>query len=102
MTPTFRVTPRAFEDLKNIGRYTLREWGRQQRDAYLRGLDARFEWLARQPMLGRSRDEVAPGYRSYPHEAHVIFYLLRDGGIDIIGVPHSAMDIPRHFDSDED
>lgn len=101
MTPSFRVTPRAFEDLKNIGRYTLGQWGRQQRDAYLRGLDARFAWLAKQPMLGRQRDEIAPGYRSYRHESHIIFYLIRDGGIDIIGVPHQAMDIPRHLDSEE-
>lgn len=101
MTPSFRVTPRAFEDIKNIGRYTLQQWGRSQRDAYLRGLDARFAWLAKQPMLGRKRDEVAPGYRSYPHEAHTIFYLIREGGIDIIGVPHQAMDIPHHLGNDE-
>lgn len=102
MRPSFRVTPRAFEDLKNIGRYTLREWGRRQRDAYLRGLDARFAWLARQPMLGRQRDEIAPGYRSFPHESHIIFYLVRDGGIDIIGIPHQARDIPRYFEGDEE
>jgi toxin ParE1/3/4 len=102
MTPTFRVTPRAFEDLKNIGRYTLQQWGRTQRDAYLRALDTRFEWLAKHPMLGRTRDEIAAGYRSYPHEAHTIFYLIRDGGIDIIGVPHQAMDIPRHLAPEEE
>lgn len=102
MTPSFRVTPRAFEDLKNIGRYTLSQWGRQQCDAYLRGLDARFAWLAQQPLAGRQRDEVAPGYRSYRHEAHIIFYLIRDSGIDIIGIPHQAMDIPRYFDTDEE
>jgi len=102
MTRSFRVTPRAFEDLKTIGRYTLRQWGRSQRDAYLRALDARFEWLAQHPIRGRQRDEIAPGYRSYPHEAHMIFYLIRDGGIDIIGVPHQAMDIPHHLGTDED
>jgi toxin ParE1/3/4 len=51
-------------------------------------------------LLGRSRDEIAPGYRSYPHELHVIFYLIREGGIDIIGVPHQAMDLPRHLKTD--
>jgi toxin ParE1/3/4 len=99
---SFRVTPRAFEDLKTIGRYTLRQWGRQQRDAYLRGLDARFAWLAEHPMLGRARDEVAPGYRSFRHEAHVIFYLIRVDGIDIIGVPHQAMDIAARLSPETD
>lgn len=97
MTPAVRVTPRAFEDMKEIGRYTLRAWGRDQRDAYLRGLDARFTWLAKKPMLGRSREDIAPGYRSFGHEAHIIFYLIREGGIDIIGVVHQAMDIAERF-----
>ncbi len=101
MTPSFRITPRAFEDLKNIGRYTLRQWGRDQRDVYLRELDARFAWLARHPLSGRKREEVAPGYRSFPHEAHIIFYLIREGGIEIIGLPHQAMDIPGYFDVGE-
>ncbi len=99
---SFRVTPRAFEDLKMIGRYTLRQWGRQQRDIYLRALDARFAWLAEHPMLGRVRDEIAPGYRSFRHEAHVIFYLIRADGIDIIGVPHQAMDITAQFSAETD
>ncbi|MCA1197209.1 type II toxin-antitoxin system RelE/ParE family toxin [Sphingomonas sp. R647] len=99
---SLRVTPRAFEDLKTIGRYTLRQWGRQQRDAYVRGLDARFAWLAEHPMLGRARDEIAPGYRSFRHEAHVIFYQIRADGIDIIGVPHQAMDMAARLGTDPD
>lgn len=97
-----RVTPRAFEDLKTIGRYTQRQWGRQQRDIYLRGLDARFAWLAEHPMLGRAPDDIAPGYRSFRHEAHVIFYLIRADGIDIIGVPHQAMDIAARLGREPD
>jgi len=97
-----RVTPRAFEDLKTIGRYTLRQWGRQQRNAYLRGLDARFAWLAEHPLLGRARDELTPGYRSFRHEAHVIFYQIRADGIDIIGVPHQAMDIATRLGTETD
>ena len=95
--PSYRITPRAFEDLKNIGRYTLRHWGKKQRDIYLRALDARFAWLAQNANAGRSRDEVANGYRSFPHESHVVFYLVRDSGIDIIGIPHQAMDVPGFF-----
>lgn len=97
MTAKIRITPGAYQDLKNIGRYTLQQWGRSQRDAYLRGINARFVWLAQNPQAGRRRDEIAPGYRSFAHGAHMIFYLIRDGGIDIIGVPHQAMDIPAHL-----
>jgi toxin ParE1/3/4 len=101
MTSKVRITPRALEDLKTIGRYTLRQWGREQRDTYLRGVDRRITWLADHPALGRRRTDIAPGYRCFAHEAHLIFYLIREGGIDIIGVPHQAMDIPDHFTPDE-
>jgi toxin ParE1/3/4 len=33
MTRTYRVTPCAREDLKKIGRYTLKTWGKEQRNS---------------------------------------------------------------------
>lgn len=101
MSATYRITPRAAEDLKAIGRYTLKAWGRDQRDRYLRAMDRRFAWLAENPRMGRHRDDIKPGYYSYPQKSHVIFYLIREGGIDIIGVPHNRMDILNYFISDE-
>ncbi|SJM89300.1 hypothetical protein CRENPOLYSF2_1100007 [Crenothrix polyspora] len=38
MTGNYRLTPRALEDLKSIGRYTLRQWGVRQRNQYLQDL----------------------------------------------------------------
>ena len=32
MSRRYRITPRAAEDLRNIARYTLKAWGRAQRD----------------------------------------------------------------------
>ena len=97
MTNTFRITPRAEQDLKNIGRYTLKMWGRDQRDIYLRAIDRRFAWLAERPERSRHRPEVREGYHSYLQGSHVVFYLIRDGGIDIIGIPHQRMDIMNYF-----
>ena len=97
MKARYRLTLRAHQDLKEIARYTSKTWGRARRDAYLRDLEHRFRWLADNPELGRSRDDVGPGYRSYPHGVHVVFYLIRDGAIDIIGIPHSAMDLGSFF-----
>ena len=95
--PGFRVTPRALEDLKNIGRYTEQQWGKQQRNTYLRALEKRFGWLAENPQLGKHRMDIAEGYYSFPQAAHVVFYLIRDNSIDIIGIPHKEMDIITYF-----
>ena len=51
MTFTIKITPRAQQDLKNIGRYTLQKWGKKKRDSYLRDLDRCFRWLAGNPKM---------------------------------------------------
>jgi len=98
--PGFKVTPRAREDLKNIGRYTEQQWGKRQRNIYLKALEKRFYWLAENPQLGKHRPDVAEGYFSFSLGEHVIFYLIGDRGIDIIGIPHKEMDIISYFLAD--
>ena len=93
MTAQFRLTPRAAADLDEIADYTILEWGPAQMEDYLRTLNKRFEWLARNPFAGRERNDVRPGYRSFPEGSHVIFYILNDESVDIIGIPHKSMDI---------
>jgi toxin ParE1/3/4 len=94
----FRITPRARDDLRNIGRYTLRVWGRRQRDIYLRDMDRRFRWLAENPELGKHRPDIQDSYYCFLQGSHLVFYIIREGGIDIIGIPHQNMDIESFFD----
>lgn len=93
MTSMFRLTPRAAADLDAIADYTIEKWGLGQLDQYLRSMNSRFEWLAEHPFAGRERNDVHPGYRSYPEGSHIIFYVITDEYVDIIGVPHKSMDI---------
>ena len=51
--PNYRITPSATEDLKDIGRYTFQQWGKQQRNIYLKNFEFRFAWLAQNPFLGK-------------------------------------------------
>jgi toxin ParE1/3/4 len=95
--PGFRITPRAQNDLKNIGRYSEQKWGKSQRNTYLKALEKRFEWLAVNPQFGKHRPDVAAGYYSFPQGEHVVFYLIGGKGIDIIGVPHKQMDTITYF-----
>lgn len=93
MTSGFRLTPRAAADLDAIADYTLEKWGLAQMEEYLRSLNHRFEWLTENPFAGRERNDVHPGYRSIPEGSHIIFYIINDEWIDIIGIPHKSMDI---------
>ena len=96
MTKGFRLTPRAATDLDQIADYTIETWGYDQLERYLGALNKRFEWLSEQPFAGRERDDVHPGYRSYPQGSHIIFYVIDDDYVDIIGIPHKSMDV-GHF-----
>jgi toxin ParE1/3/4 len=51
-------------------------------------------------MMGRSRDELLPGLRSFPFGRYILFYLPLTDGVDLIRVLHSARDIDAVFSSD--
>ena len=66
-------------------------------DALLDAIDQRCRLLARQPMMGRARPELAPDLRSFPVARYVIFYCPSAEGIEIVRVLHSARDIGEAF-----
>lgn len=55
---SFRLSAKALDDLKSIGRFTLKMWGREQRNIYLSKLDESFHLLADQPFLGTPQGGV--------------------------------------------
>ena len=99
MSRILRITPRAQDDLINIGRYTAQEWGIKKRNSYLHDLDKRFQWLADQPEIGKQRPDIKNGYYCFLQGSHLIFYIITDKTIDIIGIPHKSMDIISFFTS---
>ncbi len=94
---SFKLTPSAEADLKDVARYTQRKWGRKKRNQYLSALDNRFGWLAEDPQFSKSRDEIKTGYRSYPEGLHVIFYRIVKENIEVLGILHQNMDFKQHL-----
>ena len=66
-------------------------------DRWVDHLDEQFRVLATQPMMGRARDELARGVRSFPLGRYVVFYVPLDDGIDVVRVLHGARDIDAVF-----
>ena len=92
--PAFTLTNMAMADLKEIGHYTQTRWGREQRDQYLRMLDASFHRLAANPLEGKDCSDIRDGYRKLSVGSHVIFYRQKCvDTIEIIRVLHGRMDI---------
>jgi toxin ParE1/3/4 len=95
--PLFRLTAKAVEDMKAIGRFTERKWGREQRNRYLAMLDSSFDTITHQPGIGPVCDYVRKGYRKYHVGRHLIFYRQKNEGVEIIRILHDSMDIESHF-----
>jgi toxin ParE1/3/4 len=47
--------------------------------------------------MGRSRDDLRPGLRSFPVGQHVIIYTIEDEDVEILRVFHGRQDIEGQF-----
>ena len=97
------LQPRAKADLSDIWQF-MAEDSDDQADAFIDLIDQKFQLLAQQSGLGRRREELAEGLRSFPVGRYIIFYLLIPGGVQIVRLLHGARDIEAAFtkpDADE-
>lgn len=94
----FDLAKTAESDIAAIADYTAGQWGNAQAVKYLEALEDRLTLLARRPLLGRGRDELADGLLCFPFASHVIFYTRTDFGILVVRVLHKRQDPQRHIE----
>lgn len=78
MTPQFRLTKPAIQDIEQIADYIARQSGLDQSEHFLSKLDSKFVKIAQFPNLGRKRDEILPDLRSLPMDDYLILYMPLD------------------------
>lgn len=88
--------PLALHDLEDIWQF-IAEDSIAAADHWLDKIDAQFKLIAKAPGIGRARDELAPGVRSFPIGRYVIFYQATQSGIDVVRVLHSSLDTDAQF-----
>ncbi len=93
----FRVSNRAIEDLRAIGRYTQERWGEEQRRKYLDGLDDAFQSLSEFPRMAPEREDFDPPIRIHHHEKHLIIYSVEEDRVLIVRILHQSMDVPAQL-----
>jgi len=94
---SFSLTNKAKTDLKTIAHYTHKQWGKVQRNTYLKQFDDIFKLLAQSPLSGISCDFIKTGYRKFPYAGHIIFYKVEKNTIKIIRILHKNMDVKLRF-----
>jgi toxin ParE1/3/4 len=89
--------PQAETDILEIWDY-IADDSMVEADRWVDRLDEKFALWATQPMMGRSRDELAPGVRSLAFGRYVVFYEPLPDGIDVVRVLHGTRDIDANFE----
>ena len=95
----FRLAQRARQDLIQIRR-KIAEHSERNADRFVRRLLARMRLLGANPYLGRSRNALKPGYRSFPVGRYVILYRVQESAVEIVHVLHGSRDLKRLFEDD--
>jgi toxin ParE1/3/4 len=91
----YRLTRRARRDVLHIWRY-IAEDSEAAADRFIDRLLHHFRILGDVPQAGRQRDEIRPGYRSFPVGDYLIFYRVREPGVQIMHIVHGRMDLTRY------
>ncbi len=94
---SYALSGAADADILYIARDSLKHWGPARAERYILGLHETFERLADFPDMGRTVDEIRPGYMRMDSLSHSIFYRKTETGILVMCVLHERMDFRRHL-----
>jgi toxin ParE1/3/4 len=99
MAETRRIAwaPAAKRDLWNVWRYYSKVASPDIADKLVSEIQLASKRLATQPLLGRTRDEVAPGLRSLLVHPYALFYRAKDDAVEIVRVLHEHRDFAAVF-----
>jgi len=92
------IAPEAERDLDDIAYYIARETGSIDiAERLIDSITSRFYLLASHPRIGRARDDLLAGARSFPVGNHVIVYDLDGGDVRILRVAHGRRNLAALF-----
>jgi toxin ParE1/3/4 len=88
-----RLAPRAELDLDDIWHYLATNASIEVADRLVDSLTTRFFLLSRYPRVGRRRDHLRPGIRSFPVGEYIVLYRLERDDVLILRVVRGSRDL---------
>jgi len=102
MSPKFRLTQPAIQDIEQIADYIASRSGLDRADRFLSNLDAKFAKIAQFPNIGRQRDEILPLLRSLSIDNYLILYMPMGPDVEIFRVVSGYRDLSALFADADD
>ena len=104
MSDLMRETSRKFEfstdaltDLEEIWLH-ISDDSEEHADKVLRQITDKFERILEFPQMGKERNDLLLGLRSFPVGKYIIFYQETDFGLEIVRIIHGSRNIEQVFD----
>jgi len=101
MKPMVEFSELALDDINEVWFYISKD----SVDAAERSMfefQRKFDLLARNPLVGTSRDDLIVGLQQFPHKNYNIFYFHTENGVEIYRVLHGSRDTVQMFDDSID
>jgi toxin ParE1/3/4 len=95
--PHLSVSREARADLVEIFLYIAQESLDAASRMHLR-LEETLQTVAKQPRIGRARDELIPGIRSLASGNYVVYYREVKDGVRVLRILHGGRDIQQLFE----
>ncbi|MDB9311886.1 type II toxin-antitoxin system RelE/ParE family toxin [Spirulina sp. CS-785/01] len=92
----FLISQKAESDLEDIWVYLAKQ-NEIVADQQIAKIFDKFPMLAQFPNMGRQRDDLAIGVRSFPIKPYIIFYKYSSNQLEIIRVLHQSRDMKNQF-----
>tara|TARA_R100000789_G_C2944181_1_gene133020 strand:+ start:55 stop:348 length:294 start_codon:yes stop_codon:yes gene_type:complete len=86
------LSQKTHDDIDDIYEFGVDEFGQDQALEYLIGLRTHFQFILKNPHIGKNRDEIKEGLFSFPYVSHIVFYRIFNNHIRIVRVLHGSRD----------
>jgi toxin ParE1/3/4 len=90
-------SPQSVDDLREIWRYSIREWGRDQADKYVTEIVTCVMHVHENQRFLQRCDDVMRGYSRIKSGSHILFLKRRTRELVVILIFHQSMDFRRHL-----
>ena len=88
---------RALSDLREIERYSVKEWGRKAADKYLDDIAAALDRLSENPEILHIEPDLIPGLYFYRVRKHILVCDFQGENVIVLTVIHTSMDLPARL-----
>lgn len=85
-------SPSAENDIIEIWGY-IADDSEIRADSFIKELEELFYTIVKTPNIGKSRNELLDGLKSFPIGRYIIFYRIHLNAVEIVRILHSARDI---------